>query len=378
MLNTLQNNDQELDFFITSRKDIINSITLQDVYTFLESLGVNHIIVNEEKQFLICPTICHNPLYAAENMKLYWYQNNKIFRCYTECNENMSIFTLYKKFIYINEDRQISDEEAKDYVQKCLKHIVISNVTSHTKHSFDLDQNKYQFTTTIPQLEEYPSNILSCFIKYHHPVWIKDGITTSAMDDFKIMFSIQQNKIIIPHFDINGRLIGIRARILDKDELSVVKGKYMPVQIGDILYSHPLQFNLYGIYEHKDAIQKRRSAVIVEGEKSVLLDHGFYGKYSNAVACCGSAINKYHISLLTDILGVNDITIAFDKEYSNWSSEKAKNYRKKIEEICNRYKYKAHFSYIWDYNNLLEEKDSPLDKGKEVYEQLMKERVHVV
>ena len=30
------------------------------------------------------------------------YQNNKIFRCYTECNEAMSIFTLYEKFMYIN------------------------------------------------------------------------------------------------------------------------------------------------------------------------------------------------------------------------------------------------------------------------------------
>ena len=95
MLKTLQNQDQNLDFLTASKKDIIDSITLNDVKIFLESLGVEQIVVNEEKQYLICPTICHNPLEEAESMKLYWYQNNKIFRCYTECNEAMSIFKLY-------------------------------------------------------------------------------------------------------------------------------------------------------------------------------------------------------------------------------------------------------------------------------------------
>ena len=80
MLTTLQNQDNELDLAIASKKDIIDSITLQDVKNFLESLGVTQIMVNEEKQYLICPTICHNPINEAESMKLYWYQNNKIFR----------------------------------------------------------------------------------------------------------------------------------------------------------------------------------------------------------------------------------------------------------------------------------------------------------
>ena len=377
MLETLQNEDKDFDLLFTTKKDIINSITIYDVKTFLESLGVDEIIINEEKQYLICPTICHNPLHETASMKLYWYQNNKIFRCYTECNEAMSIFQLYKKVMLINEDKQVDDEEAKEYVLKCLQHININSIQKR-KNSFDLNKDKYEFDTHIPILKEYPESVLSCFSHYYHPSWLHDGITKEAMDKFKISFSISQNKIIIPHFDINGRLIGIRARLINEDEIEILNGKYMPIQIGNVIYSHPLQFNLYGIYEHQIGIRARRSAVIVEGEKSVLLDHGYYGKYSNAVACCGSNINKYHISLLTDFLGVNDITIAFDKEYNNPYDERAKNYRKKIESICKKYKYKASFSYIWDYNNLLQEKDSPLDKGKIIYEKLMKERVHVM
>ena len=196
------------------------------------------------------------------------------------------------------------------------------------------------------------------------------------MDKFKVCFCISQNKIVIPHFDIRGRLIGIRARTLDEEEISLF-GKYRPIQIGDVLYSHPLQFNLYGIYEHQEGIRLRRSAIIVEGEKSVLLDEGYYGQYSNAVACCGSTFNKYHVSMLTNILGANEIIVALDKEYTDWRSEKAKKYRDKIEAMCKRYKNEATFSYIWDYDNVLKEKDSPFDRGKEVFEYLYKNRVKV-
>ena len=190
------------------------------------------------------------------------------------------------------------------------------------------------------------------------------------------MFDLGQNKIIIPHFDIDGRLIGIRSRALDKKEAEMY-GKYRPLQIGEITYAHPLQFNLYGIHEHQNGIKMRRQAIIAEAEKSVLLDDGYYGNLSNCVACCGSTFNKYHISLLTNVLGANEIIIALDKEYTDWRTEKARKYKERIISMCRKYSNQAVFSYIWDYDNVLEEKDSPFDKGKEVFEHLYKTRVKV-
>ena len=373
MIDSLQSLDAELDLVNVTKRDIIESITIEDVKNFLESLGVTQIDVREDKGYLICPTICHNPIHEAESMKLYWYQNNKIFRCYTECNEAMSIFRLYQKFMEINYN-PVTLDEAEDYVKKCLKHIAV--IDRKPKSSFDFDLSKYEFSNNVPVLDEYPRSMLNFFTKYYHPAWLRDGITKEAMDKFHIEFCLGQNKITIPHFDINGRLIGIRGRALDKKDIEEF-GKYRPIQIGDTLYTHPLQFNLYGIYEHKEGIRARRSAIIVEGEKSVLLDDGFYGGLSNAVACCGSTFNKYHIALLTDILGVNEIVVALDKEYVDWKTPKAYKYRDKIETMCRKYKNYASFSYIWDYDNLLEEKDSPYDKGKEVFEYLYKNRVKV-
>ena len=351
--------------------DIIESITLDDVRVFLESLGVDQIAIYKEKGYLVCPTICHNPLDEAESMKLYWYQNNKIFRCYTECNEAMSIFSLYQKFMQLNYHK-VSFGEAVDYVKKCIKHITIKVKSNFTVDDFD----KYKFDSSIPILTEYSKDMLSYFLPKHHPLWLRDGIKPEVMDKFHIGFFNAQNKITIPHFDINGRLVGIRGRTLDAEEAELY-GKYRPIQIGNTLYSHPLHFNLYGIYEHQNAIRQRRSAIIVEGEKSVLLDDGYYGKWSNAVACCGSNINKFQINILTNILEVNEITIAFDKEYEDWRSEQANNYRMKIENMCKKYKGQAVFYYIWDMDNLLQEKDSPYDKGKEIFEQLYKHRIRI-
>ena len=353
--------------------DIVYSLSLNDIKRFLESLGVEQIIVNEEKEYIICPTICHNPIETAESMKLYWYHNYKIFRCYTECNDSMSIYELYRRYMEINHYK-ISLGEAIEYVKQFVNCNFIYTPIQDNKEELDL--KKYEYDSNIPILKEYDSKVLDCGIPYYHPAWARDGIKFDVMNKFNIRYSIYQNKILIPHYDINNRLIGIRGRAFNQEELDEGR-KYCPVQIGNTLYTHSLMFNLYGINFHKEGIKKRKSAILVEAEKSVLLDDGFYGKYSNCVACCGSTFNKYQISLLANYCGVTEIVVALDKEYTDWKSEKGKKYRNKIVEACKKYSYLASFSYIWDYDNLLNEKDSPYDKGQDVFEYLYKNRIKV-
>ena len=45
--------------------------------------------------------------------------------------------------------------------------------------------------------------------------------------------------------------------------------------------------------------------------------------------------------------------------------------------VCNKFKKETDFSYIWDYDKLLNEKDSHLDNGKDIREYLYKNRVKV-
>ncbi len=45
------------------------------------------------------------------------------------------------------------------------------------------------------------------------------------------MYSTWQQKIIIPHFDVNNQLIGVRGRSLIEEDIKLF-GKYTPFKIG--------------------------------------------------------------------------------------------------------------------------------------------------
>lgn len=112
-------------------------------------------------------------------------------------------------------------------------------------------------------------------------------------------------------------------------------------------------------------------------EKSVLKDSSYYGPYSVAVATCGSQLNRFQINLLVQELGVNEIILAYDKEYKNCFDIKGREYRKKLISKCEKYRGLATFYYLFDEHNLLDMKDAPCDKGQETLEKLMKRRIIV-
>lgn len=112
-------------------------------------------------------------------------------------------------------------------------------------------------------------------------------------------------------------------------------------------------------------------------EKSVLKDSAYYGPYSVAVATCGSQLNRFQINLLIQELGVNEIILAYDKEYDHCFSEEGMNYRKKLISKCEKYRGMADFYYLFDEHNVLDKKDAPCDKGQEQLEFLMKRRIKI-
>lgn len=353
--------------------DIIQSLTLDDVERFLKSLGVERI--ERHKNYLVLPTICHNPIDEAESMKLYYYDNYKCFHCYTQCGDSISIIELYQRFREIN-GSSIDYRQAVEYIKQFITTGSISVNFNKKENPYVLDKDKFLYYNNIVDLPKYSKNVLDCFIKYYPPQWIHEGITKEAMEKYNIRFSIEENKAVIPHYDINDNLIGIRGRAFNEEEIEF-GGKYRPITFNDTMYRHQLSYNLYGINKNKDAIRKYRKAVLVEAEKSVLLGDSYLGEDNICVAVCGSSINKYQISLLTNLLDVNEIIVAFDRDFDDVKSNEAKKCRKKIIEQCKKYSNEATFYYIFDESNLLRKHDSPLDRGKEIWETLYKERIRV-
>jgi len=181
------------------------------------------------------------------------------------------------------------------------------------------------------------------------------------------------NRIVIPHYDIYNNLIGVRGRALREIE---VKGgyKYMPMTVQNKILSHPTSMNLYGIYRNKSTIRKQRQVVIFESEKSVLKAESYYPDENYTLAISGRRISEQQIKLLLN-LDVNRVILALDRDYDSFHSPEGKKCLREMEEMAEYLKpYFSVYAMI-DFKRLLSEKDSPIDQGKEVFEQLYKSKI---
>jgi len=327
-------------------------------------------------------TICHNEP-GVGSKKLYYYENSKLFQCYTGCaNPSFDIFELVIKVMKIQNNTDFDLNDAVKWI--AIKFNITGDYTEQEESSLDdwkflanyeRIQNIEYKNNTIVTLKEYDEDILNRFnYKVKIAPWLDEGISESALAQAKIGYYPGGEQITIPHFDINGRFIGLRGRALGQEE-SERFGKYRPLRINKVLYSHPLGMNLYNLNFSKDKIKEMRKAIVFEGEKSNLLYKSFFGiKNDISVACCGSNLSAYQVQLLLG-LGVEEIIIAFDRQFQELGDEEFTRLKRKLITLHNKYKNYVNLSFIFDKYKRTGYKDAPVDCGKDMFLQLFKERI---
>jgi DNA primase len=85
----------------------------------------------------------------------------------------------------------------------------------------------------------------------------------------------------------------------------------------------------------------------------------------SATAVCGHDISEEQVKILAG-LNLKEIVIAFDKDVS----------QNELRAQCEKFYGIRNVSYIYDTDNLLQDKDAPIDQGNEVYQYLFKNRIH--
>ena len=330
----------------------------------METLGVDDYV--EKPGYVIFPTICHNEDPEEASMKLYYYENTHIFYCYTECF-GQSIFQFLKNYY---ETRSYDYDWYEDIYKVILNCSNYRQLDSFAPRKYKSVRSTYTARQQV-KLPTYPNGIIDCFTKFYPPEWLNDGITKQSMDKFNIRYSVPQNKIIIPHYNVNGELIGIRGRALNEWEVENV-GKYMPVQIEGKWYSHPLSLNLYGLNWTKENIKRTGVCFLCESEKAVLQMEGWDLPNCSA-AVCGSQFNKHALKLLMQTARPREIVICFDKEEKPGSED----YFYKLYNIGKKYSTYCDFSFVYDRENLLALKESPTDRGADTFWKLYKRRVKI-
>jgi hypothetical protein len=357
---------------------IREALTDENVFDLLQEWGGDP---SRDTFGYVSATICHNPP-GEGSRKLYYYENTGLFRCYTGCDCYFDIFELTAKVAQIQWHKEF---DLNDAVRWIAQRFGFSGDHEDRPEDEDLDDWKYLANYERIQdivvkdnsivLKEYEPEILSRF-NYNVRItpWLREGITQTALDQARIGFYPGADQITIPHFDKDGRFIGLRGRTVCAEE-GELYGKYRPMKINKILYNHPLGMNLYNFNNSKDNIGIMKKAIIFEGEKSTLLYKSYFGLENDiSVACCGSSVSNYQIQMLLDA-GAEEIIIAFDRQFQKIGDEEFKHLKTNLIRLRGKYKNFATISFIFDKNMITGYKDSPIDCGPDIFLQLFKERI---
>ena len=360
------------------KAEIRSSLSIDNIFDILVEWGGEP----EYTDFgILSSTICHN-LPGEGSHKLYYYENSGLFRCYTGCQESFDIFELTMKVAEIQSGKHYDLNDAVRFIAFKFGIIIHSDEELEQPdfedwkilNSYDRIQ-KVELKNNDITLQEYDQTILSRFnYTLRIEPWLREGITQEMLDCASIGYYLGGDQITIPHFDKDGRFVGLRGRTMCKEEAERY-GKYRPLTINKNLYNHPLGMNLYGLNWSKDNIKLMKKAIVFESEKSVLLYGSYFGPENNiSVACCGSNLSVYQVQLLLDA-GAEEIIIAFDRQFQEIGDKEFKHLTANLTKIHNKYKGFATISFIFDKNKITGYKDSPIDCGREKFLQLFKERI---
>lgn len=339
---------------------IKESLTEDEIHSILRDLGSKDPLMGNQFQ-----TVCH----GGHKHKLYYYHDSKTFHCYTDCSENLDIFEVVERA------KGISFPQAVQYVATSTgKTYGFSSVLNKSDNEIINDWeliNKYKKKDKIiTQLPEYDSSVMDVFLPYPHEDWLNEGISYETQRNFDIGYYIREERIVIPHYDLNNKLVGIRGRSMLKEDIEAGK-KYIPITVENKLYNHQTMFNLYGLHKTHEAIKRLRKVAIFEGEKSVLKCEDYYGDNNFGVASCSSTITNFHRDILLS-LDIEEVIICFDSLSITATEQQIEEYQKKLLKLANKFTPYVRTYIVYDDFGLLESKQSPVDKGKDILEQLMK------
>lgn len=352
-----------------NKEEVKENLTIEDIYNILEFLEAEPQMYSN---YIIAKTICHN----GESHKLYWYENTNLFKCYSGSCGSFDIFDLIQKVKEMNDLNQT----ICFVVNFCN---LQSKVEEEDHESLTEDWEIFKRYGRIADIDVedkgkivLPEYDLSLFEHYPQPIiadWEREGITKEVCDYMGIRYEPLEGSIMIPHFDENGRCIGIRSRTLIQENEKW--GKYRPLTAFGNTYNHPLAFNLYGLDKVKDNIRNLETAIVVESEKAVLQGFSYLGIAGNiCVAVCGSSFSKYQFQLLQNY-GAKEIVIGFDKDFHDGNKKEIEEVENKLLRIHDKYGAYINMSFLFDKEGILDYKQSPLDGGKDKFLRLFRDRI---
>ena len=184
-------------------------------------------------------------------------------------------------------------------------------------------------------------------------IWEGEGIGRESMVKFDVKYDGFDNRLVFPIRSISGQIINVCGRTLDTEYKAKGLRKYTYLQKMGVLDT------IYGLYENKDEILRKKEIILFEGSKSVMKADTWGQK--NTAALLTSHINTHQAKILIQ-LGVR-VVFALDVEVD---PRKDKEFPK-----LSRY---LTLETVRDFDGLLEPKMAPVDAGKSTWNALYEGR----
>ena len=210
----------------------------------------------------------------------------------------------------------------------------------------------------VPQTKVLPDDYM---LRYERnpeklAVWEAEGISEASLERFQVAYDSFSDRLVYPIRNVNGEIVNVGARTLDPD------WKQKKLRTYSYMFSWVGGMNtVFGLAENRDEILRKKEVILFEGAKSVMIADSWGVK--NCGALLTSHLSQFQLKILAK-LGVR-VVFALDKEVV-------------IRDDPNIARLKRYVSvdYIWDRDGLLDEKDSPVDKGVEAFMKLYEGRLH--
>lgn len=369
------------------KNTLLSSLTKQEIIKICSSLGCPDYKEDSKDNLCFSTALCHGGdspyklTYYHEPSEDYPERKYGCFHCYT-CGDTYDIVELVIRAMRV-QNKTCTYYKALRYIAQTTGKIITSSAEEIEQKSQRIDdftwinrlKNAKKKQKAAPTLSEINENVLEIFTYYPWQPWIEDHISAEAMSRFEIGYYGYQHSLTIPHRDINGRLIGIRQRLLDEWEIENI-GKYVPIQIEGEFLAHSLGNNLYGLHIVKDKIQRCKKIMLVESEKGSMQSYSYFGDDSFTVSTCGSNLTRNQIKLILNS-GAEEVMVAFDRMYTDPQSFEAEIYlRKLIKKVAPLVPFLKVY-LILDNQYRIGYKQSPTDYGKDILIELMKEKTLV-
>jgi DNA primase len=189
--------------------------------------------------------------------------------------------------------------------------------------------------------------------------WLDQGLRIRTQKYFQVGIDVRSDRITFPIHNRSGELIGVKARYMGNNKEIEDKYKY--------LYLVPCNKSIefFNFHRAKPYIISQKEVIIVEGAKTCMYLHQW--GFKNVISIEGDTLSGEQIKLLKE-LGI-DIKYIFA-----W--DKDKDVQFVYDEI---HKLKGRLRYsIYDKEDLLCDKDSPCDRGKDIWVKLYNEHQYKI